>query len=187
MRAFGICILIAGLVGMLAAMNMDVSVWSGLGKVSNLELLAKRQMFTTVAGVVALGGLLIALLGGQARALREGTAMQEDEHHCPFCAEPINPAAVKCKHCGETVEPKAESAISVSISSGWTVRYDCADDLSLGQIKSQLTAMSVPSITTDGMTVVAGFFPSQQSASGFCKKFSAKHGVEGHIYFPSPA
>lgn len=43
---------------------------------------------------------------------REGTAQRQasetrdaDLRDCPFCAEPIKRAAVKCKHCGSAVEP----------------------------------------------------------------------------------
>src|ERR1700721_1690322 len=29
-----------------------------------------------------------------------------DSHivRCPFCAEPVNPDAIKCKHCGESID-----------------------------------------------------------------------------------
>lgn len=30
---------------------------------------------------------------------------------CPYCAEEINPGAVKCKHCGEWLNKKAESEV----------------------------------------------------------------------------
>lgn len=30
---------------------------------------------------------------------------------CPYCAEEINPSAVKCKHCGEWLNKKAESEV----------------------------------------------------------------------------
>ena len=36
----------------------------------------------------------------------KGTAVyaESDEIQCPFCAEPIKRAAIKCKHCGETIQ-----------------------------------------------------------------------------------
>lgn len=33
------------------------------------------------------------------------TATGDETRRCPFCAEDIRAAAIKCKHCGSTVEP----------------------------------------------------------------------------------
>ncbi len=37
----------------------------------------------------------------------KGTAVviESDERDCPFCAEPIKRAAVRCKHCGSELPP----------------------------------------------------------------------------------
>ena len=32
--------------------------------------------------------------------------MEADEKACPFCAETIKAAAIKCKHCGEMMTPE---------------------------------------------------------------------------------
>lgn len=32
---------------------------------------------------------------------------------CPFCAEEVRSAAIKCKHCGEALEPKRGGTIKI--------------------------------------------------------------------------
>lgn len=36
-----------------------------------------------------------------------------EERICPFCAEPIKRAAIKCKHCGSDVAPEEASRIQI--------------------------------------------------------------------------
>ncbi|WP_236263034.1 zinc ribbon domain-containing protein [Pantoea sp. S62] len=45
---------------------------------------------------------------------------------CPFCAEPIKPEAIKCKHCGSDVERTATQVASPfdSKSDGTKIRFD---------------------------------------------------------------
>lgn len=55
-------------------------------------------------------GLIIALISGtdtkrlERRAVARGKVML-----CPFCAEPIQPAAVVCKHCGRDLPAGAKT------------------------------------------------------------------------------
>jgi predicted nucleic acid-binding Zn ribbon protein len=37
-------------------------------------------------------------------------ARVEPSRNCPFCAEPIKPDALKCKHCGEILDPRLRAA-----------------------------------------------------------------------------
>lgn len=45
---------------------------------------------------------------------------------CPFCAEPIKPEAIKCKHCGSDVERTVTQVASPfdSKSDGTKIRFD---------------------------------------------------------------
>ncbi|WP_210453135.1 zinc ribbon domain-containing protein [Pantoea ananatis] len=45
---------------------------------------------------------------------------------CPFCAEPIKPEAIKCKHCGSDVERTVTQLASPfdSKSDGTKIRFD---------------------------------------------------------------
>jgi hypothetical protein len=54
-------------------------------------------------------GWIIALIWsatGERGAGQQAIAMQA-RRTCPYCAEPILAAAIKCKHCGEALEPEA--------------------------------------------------------------------------------
>lgn len=122
MRGFGVVVLIVGVLVIVGAMSMDVSVSSGIGRVNNLGLMAERQNYTLIGGIVALAGLLMTLLGGRKHA---GTPVAEsDTRACPICAESIKRAAIKCKHCGTDVEPEK----TPKLLQGWVARVSCRDD-----------------------------------------------------------
>lgn len=58
-------------------------------------------------------GWIIALVWsatGAPGAGQQATPM-EARRTCPYCAEPILPAAIKCKHCGEALEPAAAPGV----------------------------------------------------------------------------
>lgn len=98
MKIAGYGVLIIGIFWVIAALLMDVSVDVGDGhRVNNLGLMASKQNHIFIGGFIALAGLLLAIFGDK---LANG-------HHknakCPFCAEDINPAAIKCKHCGSDI------------------------------------------------------------------------------------
>ena len=46
------------------------------------------------------------------------------ERSCPFCAETVKSAAIRCKHCGADLEPVA-TEVSGPADSGWTVKIPC--------------------------------------------------------------
>ncbi|PKH22144.1 hypothetical protein BI292_14865 [Pseudomonas sp. 43NM1] len=100
MRVFGIWVLVLGVLAVFGAMVMDVSVPSGVGRVNNLGLMAERQNFTLIGGVMLIIGLLMIIAGR-----REASSALDSSNStaCPMCAETIKKAAIQCKHCGASV------------------------------------------------------------------------------------
>ena len=63
MKGLGVVVLVLGVLVVLGAMMMDVSVPSGIGRVNNIGLMAERQNFTLIGAVLSIAGLLMLLLG----------------------------------------------------------------------------------------------------------------------------
>jgi hypothetical protein len=100
MRNFGYFVLVIGLLCLVGALAMDVSVSSGVGRVNNIGLMAERQNFLLIGGLMLLVGVIMAIAGKRQKGADDSS---DDSRACPFCAETIKCAAVKCKHCGSEV------------------------------------------------------------------------------------
>lgn len=187
MRGCGLLILACGVVGIILAMNMDVSVVSGFGRVNNIGLMSERQNYTIIAGFIALGGLLIALMSKKAQIQTGVHGPEAQYRNCPFCAEAIKKAAVKCKHCGSDVEPLEDSSSGahapVEATGGWTVRYDCGSDSEMDAVRKRVADMPGMVLPDDGMTVVTGFFAEKEEAKEFRNRYSMKNGANGELHF----
>ena len=79
---------------------LAIAVSAGLGN----NMAAKDWAMPLVAWLVLLGGLLWALAAPNAAALAERNGAFGNLKKCPFCAEAIKREAVKCKHCGSTLQ-----------------------------------------------------------------------------------
>jgi hypothetical protein len=98
MRTLGIAILVIGFLVIAIAFGIDTSVSTGLGvKVNNIGLLSMRSNLISAGGFVFIAGAILLAFGVRGSE----TASKK----CPMCSEPILPEAIKCKHCGSSVEP----------------------------------------------------------------------------------
>lgn len=97
MKAFGVFILIVGVILVFLSLSMDTSVTTTYGqRVNNLGLMRDQQNYIIFGSVCFLGGLLAVIFGKSQTSSR-------NEINCPFCAEKILAAAKVCKHCGRDI------------------------------------------------------------------------------------
>jgi len=100
MRGIGITVLMLGLLAIIGALAMDVSVSTGTGRVNNIGLIAEQQNYITIGGLMLLLGAVLTVAGRRREVVIENG---KDCRACPMCAETIKFAALKCKHCGSDV------------------------------------------------------------------------------------
>ncbi|WP_445570641.1 zinc ribbon domain-containing protein [Pseudomonas sp. E102] len=111
MRNFGYFLLVVGVLCIVGALAMDVSVSAGARRVNNIGLMADRQNYILTGGLMLLVGVVMAI-GGKRQTGIVGS--YSDGRACPICAETIRCAAVRCKHCGSEVESIAnENGLNV--------------------------------------------------------------------------
>lgn len=99
MKKLGFFALVIGVLWVVVAFNTDVSVDTGYGRVNNIGLMASRQNHVIIGGLIVLVGVLM-LIFGKSSSSAAGLVK------CPFCAELIQPEAIKCKHCGSDISPQ---------------------------------------------------------------------------------
>lgn len=187
MRGFGVLVLVVGVLALIGAMSMDVSVSTGIGRVNNLGLMADRQNFTIVGALVVLAGLLMIIFGGRRPTSDQVAASLSDRdiRPCPFCAEPIKSAAIKCKHCGEEVPSVTPTAISPE-AFGWTLRVECSSLEGVAEANECFAALGLPPVNPDGLIAICGFFRDKDDALIAKRDLASRHRLEGYVYYQMP-
>lgn len=159
MKGFGTIILLTGVCWLAFALGMDVSVATGAGgRVNNLGLMADRQVHTIVGGMIALAGLLMALLGGKSSP--PNMQAQADSRPCPLCAETIKNAAIKCKHCGADIE----AIQAPRLKNGWVASVPCKAGTEQAGTIEAIKALGLPVVPMIGAAIGAGPFETKDEA-----------------------
>lgn len=160
MKGFGKVILFIGVCLAIFALNMNVSVSTGSGgRVNNLGLIADRQIYTILGGIIALAGLLMVLLTGKPAT---SPITEIDSRPCPMCAESIKSAAIKCKHCGADVQPSRSGL--TPLAHGWTVQIKC-EPWAYSETTNSVKRLGLPLTKGNPKLVVAGPFQSESEAT----------------------
>lgn len=180
MRGFGIAVLIVGIIWLIAALNMDVSVGTGMGRVNNIGLMSQRSNFTLVGAAITLAGLLMVIFGKRDKPSNPDPVFAsetKEDRPCPLCAEPIKRAAVLCKHCGSAVD----SAAAESLAHGWTIRIPCRPP-EVDKTETLLERAGYPILPADGAVVIVGYFATEGQAKATQKEMQESHRIHSDRY-----
>jgi len=183
MRGFGILAIIIGIIAVVAAMAMDVSVSTGMGRrVNNIGLMAQQQNYLIIGAIIFIAGLLMVIFGRKKQlSPQQISAVMEarDSRPCPFCAEPIKYAAIKCKHCGADV-PAVERELPAE---GWTVRVPCHSGDQFNSTKALLKGDNLPVDKSSNPVVVIGPFELKPDAVGTLNHLHERHSIFGELHY----
>lgn len=157
MRSLGNLMLVLGVVVVVFAISMDVSVSTGSGRVNNIGLMAERQNYTMIGGLLFIAGLLAVIFGGR-KSVPQGSSA--DCRACPFCAEQIKNAAIKCKHCGADID----AAVEKPLKEGWVASISCKPGDDQQRVKKGIESLGYRAIPMAGSDVAAGPFKSKEEA-----------------------
>ncbi|CAB5648347.1 MULTISPECIES: hypothetical protein [Pseudomonas] len=183
MRGFGILALIVGFIAVVGALAMDVSVSTGMGRrVNNIGLMAQQQNYLIIGALIALAGLLMTIFGGKKKLSSEQIASimeAKDSRPCPFCAEPIKHAAIKCKHCQADVPAIERQAPS----KGWTVRVPCRPGDEYATTRDNLKAEDLPIGKSEDPVVVIGPYDLKVAAIDVLRILHERHSIFGELHY----
>ncbi|WP_152666175.1 hypothetical protein [Pseudomonas abietaniphila] len=164
MRVFGMFVLVIAVLLLIVAMSMDVTVTTGIGRVNNFGLMAERQNLMMFGGIALIAALLMVIFGGRSKS--NSTSQAVDIRDCPYCAEPIKLAAVKCKHCGADVEP----ATAPKLKQGWVARVSCRDDAESKRARQCMEEMDLDVVPMIDKDVGAGPYATKEEAISVARR-----------------
>ncbi|HCM61793.1 MAG TPA: hypothetical protein DIT05_04490 [Morganella sp. (in: Bacteria)] len=104
MKGIGYILMVVGLIAMVFAINMDVSVSTYGGRINNIGLISDRQNYLIFSCVIFLAGIILAIFGSKSEPVSGSGNVK-----CKYCAELIKSDAIICKHCGKNVEHEKET------------------------------------------------------------------------------
>lgn len=122
---------------------------------------------------------LLIVIAFPSKPSAEKLAQERDSRPCPFCAEPIKKAAIKCKHCGSDIEPDK----SYPLTTGWIVSIPCQAGEDLLKTLAKLKELDLPIIPSESTVVAVGPFETQREASALRRRLIAAHYITGSLDF----
>lgn len=110
----------------------------------------------------------------------EKLAEERDSRPCPYCAEPIKKAAVKCKHCGSAVEADVEPT-QAARKEAWLVTISCKPGQELLEALAKLRELGLPVIPSESSTISIGPYETKAEAGAVLRTLSMKHYLHGNL------
>ncbi len=181
MRILGILALVVGAVLLISALAMDTTVGTMSGdRVNNIGLIAAREQRTIIAGTALIIGVLLVVLGKR-KVLTPTPAVAFDSRPCPYCAETIKCAAVKCRFCGADVEATPAPEGPPPLTHGWTVNIACKPGEEFDGHLAKLEELQLPIFSSAESTIVVGPYAEKKKADSVKRRLSAVHYMHGKL------
>ncbi len=179
MRTLGILVLLVGVVMLISALAMDTTVGTMSGdRVNNIGLIAAREQRTIIAGIALIIGVLLVVLG---KRNVPTPSVAFDTRSCPYCAETIKCAAVKCRFCGADVEAIPASNGPPPLTYGWTVNIACKSGEEFDGRLAKLEELQLPIFSSAESIIVVGPYAEKKKADSVKRRLSAVHYMHGEL------
>lgn len=110
-------------------------------------------------------GWVVALVWASSANTKKGENSEaaspvSGDRACPFCAETIKSAAIKCKHCGAEVE----AVKAPRLKAGWVASTTCRDKEEQERTMDAISMAGLPVVSMIGLAVGAGPYETKEEA-----------------------